>query len=64
MASVGLEMAIATVLGWWIGQWLDRRYGTEPWLMLLFLLLGVAAGFKGLFRAVREAKRTMRESKE
>jgi hypothetical protein len=42
MASVGLEMAVATVLGWGIGTWLDNRFDTGPWLMLLFLLLGIA----------------------
>lgn len=64
MASVGLEMGIATVLGWAIGNWLDGRFGTAPWLMLLFLLFGIAAGFKGLMRAAREAKAAMTESKE
>lgn len=64
MASVGLEMAIATLLGWAIGHWLDGRFGTTPWLMLLFLLLGIAAGFKGLIRAAGEAKRSLSESKE
>jgi ATP synthase protein I len=49
-------MAVATFIGWGIGYWLDMQLGTEPWLMLVFLLLGVAAGFKGVFRAAREAQ--------
>jgi ATP synthase protein I len=50
-ASLGLEMGIAVVIGWWVGSWLDRKLDTGPWLMLVFLLFGVAAGFKGLWRA-------------
>jgi ATP synthase protein I len=57
MSSVGLEMAVATAIGWGIGYWLDGQLGTTPWLMLLFLLLGVAAGFKGLLRASRTMQR-------
>lgn len=52
-------MAVATVIGWGIGYWLDLQFGTSPWLMLVFLLLGVAAGFKGVFRAAKEAQELM-----
>lgn len=62
MSSVGIEMAIATLVGWGFGTWLDGELGTDPWLMLLFLGLGIAAGFKGLIRAAREANRRQRES--
>ena len=57
MASVGLEMGIAVMLGLFGGMWLDRTIGTWPWLMLVGVCLGMAAGMKGVFRAVREADR-------
>jgi len=41
------------ILGWWIDRWL----GTEPWLMLLWLALGLIAGFRGVIRAVQRADR-------
>jgi ATP synthase protein I len=50
-------MAIATAIGWGVGTWLDGQLGTEPWLMITFFLLGVAAGFKGVIRAARQASR-------
>ena len=62
MASVGLEMGLAVIVGWAVGQWLDDRFGSEPYLMLLFLLFGVAAAFKGLIRAGLQAKRDVQES--
>ena len=46
-------MAIATGIGWGVGYWLDGRYGTGPWLMIVGTLFGVAAGFNGLIRTAR-----------
>lgn len=56
-SSVGLELGLSVVLGVLIGRWLDGRFGTEPWLMLVFLVLGLVAGFRGVLRAVRRAER-------
>ena len=47
-----LEIVITTVVGSAIGWQLDRWLGSKPWLLLLFMLLGLAAGFVNLFRAV------------
>ncbi len=55
-ASVGLEMAIAIVLGWLVGSWVDGELGSAPWGMVFFLLCGVAAGFKGLIRVHRQVQ--------
>lgn len=54
VSSVGLEMGVATGIGWGLGYWLDGKYGTGPWLMLVGLLFGVAAGFNGLIRTTRQ----------
>jgi ATP synthase protein I len=54
-SSVGLEMAIAVIIGLLFGTWLDGRIGTSPWMMILFLCFGFAAGLKGVLRYVRQA---------
>lgn len=54
---VGLEMGIAVGIGYYAGFWLDERFGTKPYLMLLMLLFGIGAAFKGLFAAVQRARR-------
>lgn len=63
LASVGLEMGVAVAIGWGVGHWLDKQFGTKPWLMVLFLLFGVAAGFKGIYVAAREASGHDRQSR-
>lgn len=52
-STVGLELGLSVLVGLIIGQWLDERLGTEPWLLLLFLLLGMAAGFRSVYRALK-----------
>jgi ATP synthase protein I len=55
LASLGLEMGVSVAIGLGIGYLLDRWLGTKPWLMLVFILLGVAAGFRSMFEAARRA---------
>lgn len=49
LSTVGITMVVATVIGYFAGVFLDRFFGTGPWLMITFLLLGIAAGFKNLY---------------
>ncbi len=57
-STIGLEMGLAVVLGLFVGQYLDDYLGTEPWMLLLFLLFGAAAAFRNLFRLLRELNTT------
>jgi hypothetical protein len=47
-----------------LGIWLDRKAGTAPWLMLLFLGFGFAAGIRAVWRYVAAADREAQESEE
>jgi len=51
-STVGLVLVVSTVIGYAFGSWLDKKLGTDPWLMLLFTLMGIAAGFIEMFRIV------------
>ncbi|MCE9668928.1 AtpZ/AtpI family protein [Myxococcus stipitatus] len=39
--------AVVGVLG---GYWLDKKLGTQPWLMLVLSLVGICVGFYGFLR--------------
>ena len=51
MAGIGIQFAVTLLVCLFSGQWLDRRLGTGPWLMLVGMLVGGAAGFWTLLRA-------------
>jgi len=51
-STLGILMVVSTGLGYFFGSWLDRKLHTDPYLMLLFTILGVAAGFYELARTV------------
>ena len=56
LASVGIELSVSTVVGLLGGRWLDRKFGTDPYLSLVGLLIGVFAGFRSLIRTARKAQ--------
>ena len=54
-SAAGLALGISVGLGALFGSYLDGRFGTAPWMMLAFLVIGVIAGFRGVLRAVARA---------
>ncbi|HHY22141.1 MAG TPA: AtpZ/AtpI family protein [Bacilli bacterium] len=36
------------------GNWLDGRFGTKPFMLIIGLLLGLATGVYGLIRLLRK----------
>ena len=46
-------MAGSVAIGALGGGWLDRKWGTEPWLLVVGFFLGMAAGFVELARLVK-----------
>lgn len=49
LSTIGLTMAVSIGLGALIGHYLDNRFGTEPWLFLVFFGFGIAAAFRNLY---------------
>lgn len=55
-STVGLNLVISTFVGLAIGYGLDyameKWFGlpTKPWLMVIFLILGIISGFRDLFK--------------
>lgn len=55
--SIGLQVALSIFIGLAIGLYLDKKFGTNPWLMLLFLGLGIAAGFRNIGLAIKKSSK-------
>jgi ATP synthase protein I len=50
--TLGLQLAITVVVFFFIGRWLDGKFGTDPWLMLAGLALGVTGGLTAFLKKV------------
>lgn len=48
--GLGLQFAAAIILFAFLGQWLDRRFGTDPWLLLVGVFTGAGGGFYSIYR--------------
>ena len=48
----GVEMVVALGMGLGVGWLVDWALGTKPWGMVVFLVLGAAAGIMNVWRAL------------
>lgn len=67
-SMVGLQLVFATFIGLAVGYGLDyvmdKWFGiqTFPWLMVIFFIFGIIAGFRDLFRMAMKSTKTEDES--
>ena len=54
VSSIGISMVLATFIGLYIGIWLDDFFSTTPWLTIIFLLFGIAAGFRNIYVLIKK----------
>ena len=54
ISQIGFTIAACLFIGLLIGRFLDNIFGTSPFLLLLFLLLGMGAGFKAIYELVKK----------
>lgn len=53
-SSIGLNLVLSTFIGLAIGYGLDSLFHTSPWLTIIFLLIGIIAGFRELLRIAKK----------
>ncbi len=51
-----IELVAGLGIGFGIGYGLDLLLGTSPWLMIIFIFLGFAAGVKTMMRSAEEVQ--------
>jgi ATP synthase protein I len=51
-AGVGIQLGMTFALFALAGWWLDRKLGTSPWLLIVLVFVGAAAGFYSVYRRV------------
>ena len=55
--KLGTELVAAVAVGTIIGFILDSWFGTKPWLIIIFLFLGAAAGILNVIRAANKMQK-------
>ena len=48
--EIGISFGVGVLMGWY----LDRFFGTQPWLTLIFSFFGIAAGFRSIVILARK----------
>jgi ATP synthase protein I len=54
LSSMGISMVVATFIGLYIGVYLDNVFSTRPWFTIIFLIIGIAAGFRNIYILVKK----------
>lgn len=54
IVQLGIYMVVPIVLCLFVGIALDRWLGTSPWLLIIFVIMGIGAGFKNVYRATKD----------
>ena len=61
---ITVEMIAALAVGIGIGIGLDKWWGTTPWMMILFFILGSGAAFMNVIRVARDYDRRAKAERE
>jgi ATP synthase protein I len=61
LATVGMTFVVATAGATLAGYFVDRWLGSSPWFTLIGLAIGIASGFRELFRTVKAMERQSRD---
>jgi len=54
VSSLGLVLPSSIAIGLFMGYFLDRLLGTDPWLLIIFLIFGIISGFYSLIRGLNK----------
>jgi F0F1-type ATP synthase assembly protein I len=63
LAAVPWVLLAAPLVGFFVGQWLDGKFGTEPYLMTAGVILGFASAGVEVYRLVKKSAEIDKERK-
>lgn len=59
---MGLHLVSGIIVGMVMGYYLDKYFDTKPWLTLIFLVLGIIAGYRNMFREMARIQKKEAEA--
>lgn len=63
-AGLGLQLLISILIFLYVGQWLDKKFGTDPILLIIGVFAGAALGIYNMYHVLTDAQRKAREEKK
>ncbi len=63
LSSIPGFLVVPPVVGALAGLWLDKRFHTAPWLLLVFLFLGFGAAVRLIARTLRRVNEIQERDK-
>lgn len=61
LGVIPMLIGVGPMIGYFIGDWLDNKFGTGPYLMILFIAIGFGAAVKETIKIIKEADRKPEE---
>lgn len=62
-AGLGLQFVIALLVFLYLGQWVDRKLGTDPVFLLIGVFVGAGAAFYSMYRKLMGAQEREEQEK-
>ena len=62
LSYLGIFFGVSVVIGAALGGFLDRRWGTKPYLLMVGVLLGIATGFNELWRVAKRYQKQLKQN--
>jgi F0F1-type ATP synthase assembly protein I len=56
VGTIPMMMAAGPTIGYFIGSYLDKKFETGPYLLILMLVLGFAASVKETWNLIKKAQ--------
>jgi ATP synthase protein I len=55
LTTIPFLLAVGPILGFYIGEFLDKKLNTAPYLMIVFIIFGFVASGKGVYNLIKKA---------
>jgi F0F1-type ATP synthase assembly protein I len=57
LTTIPFVLMFGPLIGFYAGDWLDQKFGTEPYLMILLIVLGFIASAREVWGLINRASR-------
>ena len=55
--GLGIQLALAVIVFYFIGKWIDDRFQTKPWFSILGAVAGSIGGFISFINKVKDLEK-------